>query len=343
MRKGTRISLLCSALALAGASAAPAAHAQSSADKAAAEAVFQTGRDLMSAGKFAEACKKFEASQRLDAGLGTLLFLADCYEKANRLASAWALFREAESIAMGRSDQGRAQVAKERYASIEPRLSKVWIKVAEGNDPSMQVTRDGEPVPRESWGIALPTDAGDHTIEAKAAGRKTWSAKVVVAREAEDVPVEVPVLEAAPEAPKAAPAPTPAPSASPARDQGTGSVSSTQRTLAFVVGGVGIVGLGVGSYFGLHAKSRNTSSIADCSKDNPNLCSAQGLKERNEALTAARTATVFMVGGGALLAGGVVLYLTAPSATKSARAPSGLEVAAGATPDGGRVTLGGTW
>src|ERR1041385_700610 len=89
--------------------------AQGEGNKAAAEALFSAGRDLMAAGKFDDACAKFEASQKLDAGLGTLLYLADCYERANRLASAWATFKEAESIAMGRNDASRAQIAKDRY------------------------------------------------------------------------------------------------------------------------------------------------------------------------------------------------------------------------------------
>src|SRR6185503_8821656 len=117
--------LLGVALVSAFLGAAPAALGQSSADKSAAEALFQAGRDLMTQGKYDEACTKFEGSQKLDAGLGTLLFLADCYEKANRFASAWATFREAESIAAGRGDQGRAQVAKSRYGALEPRLSRL--------------------------------------------------------------------------------------------------------------------------------------------------------------------------------------------------------------------------
>src|SRR5581483_3808708 len=101
----------------------------------------------MNAGKYDEACPKVEASQRLDAGLGTLLFLADCYEKGGKLASAWATFREAESIAAGRGDQPREQIARTRSAALEPRLSKLWIKVVEGNDAAIVVKRDGEPIP----------------------------------------------------------------------------------------------------------------------------------------------------------------------------------------------------
>jgi hypothetical protein len=325
--------------------ATPSALAQTSGDKAAAEALFTAGRDLMNAGKFADACTKFEASQRLDAGLGTLLYLADCYEKANRLASAWATFKEAESIAMGRSDEGRAQVARQRYSAIEPKLSKLWIKVADGNDPATDVRRDGEPVPRESWGIALPTDAGDHLIEASAPGRKPWSSKVVVAGEGNNVAVDVPVLETAPVTATTPSTTTSAAPIEPAKpsDTGGGNGPSTQRTLGLVFGGVGIAGVALGSYFGLRAKSKNHDSLADCQADNHNLCTSDGVNLRNAALSSARLSTAFMIGGGALLVGGVVVYLTAPNKKSTTGASSNLHLAAGALPGAARVSLEGAW
>jgi hypothetical protein len=340
--KGTFLGVALASVLL---GAAPAALGQSSADKAAAEALFQAGRDLMTTGKFDEACKKFEGSQKLDAGLGTLLFLADCYEKAGRLASAWATFREAESIASGRGDQGRAQVAKGRYAALEPRLSKLWIKVADGNDPATQVKRDGEAIPRESWGVALPTDAGDHVIDASAPGRKSWSSKVSVQGEGANVAVEVPVLESAPvEAPAAAPSPAPAPPlAEPAPAPAEAPPPSHfQRTLSFVVGGVGVVGLGLGTFFTVHATSKKSDSVKHCDRSQPNECDQEGVNLRNQALSSARLATAFMIGGGVLLAGGVVLYLTSPSgdAPKTGM-PSALRLVAGATPIGGHIGLRG--
>ncbi|HEX7668559.1 MAG TPA: hypothetical protein VF395_03200 [Polyangiaceae bacterium] len=322
--------------------AAPAAHAQTTGDKAAAEALFQAARDLMNTGKFAEACGKLEASQRLDAGLGTLLYLADCYEKANRLASSWATFREAESIATGRSDQSRAQVAKLRYAALEPRLSKLWIKVTDGNPADIRVLRDGEVVPRESFSLALPTDSGDHTIEASAPGHKPWTTKVVVAGEASNVPVDVPVLEPAP---ADAPPPAPAGPLAPIPGEDKPAVSqagSTQRTVGLVVGAAGVVGLGLSTIFTLKAKSKNDDSKKNdhCPVD-PNVCDQAGTDLRNEALASARTATALGIAGGALLVGGVVIYLTAPSAKKSGTASPALELGGGLS--AARISLRGAF
>src|SRR5437868_1261848 len=73
--------------------------AQSAGDKATSEALFSDGRKLMADKKYGEACPKFEASLKLDPGLGAMLNLADCYEKNGQTASAWAEFREASASA----------------------------------------------------------------------------------------------------------------------------------------------------------------------------------------------------------------------------------------------------
>lgn len=324
-------------LALAG-----PARAQTASEKASAEALFQAGRELLAAGKYADACAKLEASQRLDAGLGTLLYLADCYEKAGRLASAWATFKEAESLAMARSEPPRAQVALKRAIALEPRLPKLWIKMADGNPPDTQVKRNGAMVPRESWGLALPVDAGEQRVEVSAPGRKPWSTTISIPGEATNTSLDVPLLEQAPmEEKPAAPAPAPAAplDSGPVESESTGS---GQRTIGLVVGGVGIVGIGVGSFFGLRAKSKNDDSKAHCPND-PNVCDAVGTELRNDAKSAAGLSTAFMIGGGALLATGIVVFLTAPSGSGKEARVSGLHVAADVGRTQGQLTLGGAF
>src|SRR5690606_16859153 len=98
------------------------------ADKAAAEALFQQGQRLLDAQRVEEACEKFRASQQLDAGLGTMLYLADCYEQAGRTASAWAVFKEAASVAASRGETSREEIARVRAEALEARLSHVIIR-----------------------------------------------------------------------------------------------------------------------------------------------------------------------------------------------------------------------
>src|SRR5437899_11188432 len=75
------------------------AFAQSGSVIVAAEALFEQGRELMTAQKFSDACPKFADSQKLDPKSSTLLNLANCYEKAGRSATAWATYREAAALA----------------------------------------------------------------------------------------------------------------------------------------------------------------------------------------------------------------------------------------------------
>src|SRR2546421_315839 len=85
------IAVACGALSIA-AFEGPARADASLADKAAAQTLFDEGRKLMAAGKYAEACPKLAESQKLDPGVGTQFHLADCYEKIGQTASAWAGF-----------------------------------------------------------------------------------------------------------------------------------------------------------------------------------------------------------------------------------------------------------
>jgi len=110
------------------------ARADETSDKAAAEALYQLAQQLMSAGDYANACPKLDASNALDPGVGTLLLLGDCQEKLGKLASAWAAFREAAQLAGTRNDAERARVAEIRAAALKPRLVTVVYEVDRGND-----------------------------------------------------------------------------------------------------------------------------------------------------------------------------------------------------------------
>jgi hypothetical protein len=88
------------------------AHAQSPE----AEVLFREARKLMKQQAFAAACEKFEASERIEAGLGTELNLADCREKNKQLASAWAMFVKASQTARRIGDKKREAEANRRIA-----------------------------------------------------------------------------------------------------------------------------------------------------------------------------------------------------------------------------------
>ncbi len=138
--------------------------------KAAAEALFVEGRQLLAQGKYAEACPKLEASNRLDPAVGTLLNLAMCYEKAGKTASAWATYVQAMTTYPQQPNDFRLDYAKQHASALLPVLSKVTIQTP--NVPAdARVTRDGVVVASASFNVAVPLDPGHHVIEATASGR----------------------------------------------------------------------------------------------------------------------------------------------------------------------------
>lgn len=287
--------------------------AQSGADKAAAEALFNQARSLLDAGKFPQACEKLEASQQLDPGLGTLLHLADCYEKANRLASAWATFEEAASIARTRGENERAQIASVRAAALKPQLIQVIVQVTKPA-PGLEVRRNGRVIPPASYDVPVPVDEGAWTISASAPGREPFEASLdVKAGGGAPYVVNIPELAlAARPAPSSAPAaPAPASRTPAARDAGSSDSGDGQRTWGLIVGGVGVGAAVVSGVFTALAAKSNTDSKESCDPSDPKVCGVRGKKLRNQALTQASVATVTGVIGTLAIAGGATLYFTA--------------------------------
>jgi serine/threonine-protein kinase len=305
----------------------PLARAQSPDDKAAADRLFNDAKALMQKKDYEAACPKFAESLRLDPGVGVMLYLADCSEKQGRLASAWATFREAGDLAERQGDAKRAEVARKHATALEPKLSTLTITLAPSADvPGLSVTRNGSLVGKAQLGVALPVDPGPHVIAATAPDRKRWETTTNVPGDHARVNVTVPALDPLPvPTPSASATAAPVPSAtsstapsssiaphpSASADLGPAPPLGGQRMAALAVGAVGVVGVGIGSYFGLRAASKNSDSHAagNCNGDN---CTPDGAQVRTDAQHAATISTIAFIAGAAALAGGVVLWFTAP-------------------------------
>lgn len=328
-----RQSLFASSL-LIGLALAPHAFAQAH-DTAAAQALFDQGKKLMAAGKAAEACPKFAESQRLDPGVGTLLNLAACYEASGRNASAWSAFLEGESAARSEGNADAAKVARARADALASKLSKLTITVTHPDIPGLEVHRDDGVVGQAQWKLPIPADPGVHHISASAPGRRPWQTDVELKGSGVTVEVSVPDLSVDPAA-AAAPvatapvAPAPQPTSTPAATTAVPPASSepaagslgTQRTVAIGAGAVGVVGVALGTIFGLKAKSKHDAAASHCSGS---TCSdAEGVSLRSEAISAGNLSTVAFVVGAAGLVGGAVLWFTSSPPTQEASPQVGL-------------------
>src|SRR5688500_4668076 len=100
VRTGCR--LAAAALVAVAAIAAPAPVAAD--PKAEAQVLFDQGIVLFKEGKYVQACGALEASVEKSPGLGARGKLAECYEKIDKLAKAWALYREVAGAAKREGD-----------------------------------------------------------------------------------------------------------------------------------------------------------------------------------------------------------------------------------------------
>ncbi|HEX4456068.1 MAG TPA: hypothetical protein VH143_34645 [Kofleriaceae bacterium] len=169
------------------ASAQPAASAQ-------AEVLFDAGKQLMAQKHFADACAKFDSSQQLEANVNTLLNLADCREKTGQLATAWGMFLDAEHQLRDSGKKKLETLAKNRAAKLEPRVSKLAIKVPAHEPDGLTIMLGDHPVTPGTWNTALPVDGGTYAITASAPHAQSWSISIAVGNERDAKVVDVPVL-----------------------------------------------------------------------------------------------------------------------------------------------------
>jgi len=279
---------------------------------AAAEVLFSEGKRLEQSGDYGAACPKFEESQKIDPGTGTLYRLADCYEHVGRTASAWAAFLEVASAAKAAGQQARADDAKKRAGALEAGLPRLVIRLAEPDAPGLVVTRGDIVVGRAQWNTPIPVDPGPATVEVRAQGRTPWRG-VAAAQAGATTEVQIPALGVEQDAI----VPSTSPTATAAGAERAASVR-TRRTVAVVTGAAGVAALGVGAFFGLASLDKKGKADKHC--DGDNACDDDGLALRHDARTAGTWSTIGFAAGAVLAATGVVVWLTAPSqaATPSA-------------------------
>lgn len=265
-------------------------------DKAGAAELFAEAGRLVDSGQAAAACPKYEESLRLHDGINTRYFLADCYERTGRAASAWALFLEVAARAGEVGDEAKEAKARERAADARRHVSELTIVVDGAGTPGIAVTRGGAPVGPGQWGVSMPVDPGETVVEASAPGRRTWSVRAAVAPDGQSVRVVVPRLEIdASSAAEGAP--------------GASATWSARRVAAVIAGGVGLASVAAGSALALSAKGTFDDARAFCNGDR---CDALGMDLRDTAVTRANVATVVFAAGVVAVGAGAVLWITAP-------------------------------
>ncbi len=286
------------------------ARAQSADESARAERLFTEAMGLIESGNYAEACPKLEASERMDPALGTQFNLALCEEKIGRYARAWRNFTAVEKLAHASGKRGREEAARDRLAELRPRVPHLVIATVERD---VTVRLDGEVIERDLFGF-VAVEGGTHTLEAIAAAKQRWSQTLSV-EEATDgrgtaISIAIPALKSAPIV---------------TRDrvvtrEVTKETASGKRTAAYVLGGVGLVGVATGILTGVLVASAKSTAEASCTP----TCADQSGRDAvstGKALLPVNTAA-WAAGAIGLGAGGVLWFLSrrAAPATPAPRA-----------------------
>ena len=295
------LSMLCASLVV---STAGMSHAEDAAENvAAARTLGIQGVQLADAGKCPEAIEKLQRAESLHHAPTILGRLGECQVAVGEIVEGTenlnSVVREPLSATAPKVFHDAQDRAQKVLAAATPRIAHLVIRITPA-DAKASVAVAGKPVPEALLGAERPTDPGTHEVTATAVGYKPASTTVTLAEGGhQDITL---LLEKDPNAVAALPPTTTTPATT-----ATTPVSPPEpapkknNTAAYVLLGVGGVGLVVGSVTGALAFGK----ASNC----PNkVCNSQ-----SDLDSAKSMATVSTVGFGIGIAGvavGTILLLT---------------------------------
>jgi hypothetical protein len=268
------------------------------ADKASdADRLFREGQTLLEKGSLDDACARFQESNDLDSTLGTVLALAYCDEQHGKKSAAYQKYVMVERAAEAKGDASRKNFAHEHAKKLEGDVPRLVLTNLPRN---ALVTVDGQNVAYVPAGV--PIGSGEHAIIVTAPGKSPTPALELTVGDSETGKKQVSVPDL--------------------RDDPNYQPDRPGRRMAgFIIGGVGIAGVAVGSVFGLKTFSDRSSadSAVDC-KDKTQ-CGPIGYASISDAKTAATISTIGFGVGVVGLGVGAWLILTS-NGTSEAPAPA---------------------
>jgi len=278
-----------------------------------AQAIFSAARNSYQDGKYEEALAGFQQALAASGSPNARLYLARCLRELGRLGEAYneLLTARAEAAARATEEEHYAttrDVADAELRQLEPRIAKLVVTVP-ASVTGAQVTIDGKPIDAARFGEALALVPGEHELEATAPGREPVRTTLVLnAGRTKNVPVFASGVTR--------PEPTPVTPAPEPEEDG-----SSLRATAYVVGGLGLVGLALGGAFGAAAMAKKGEVEDSC---DGLACTPEGVEAASEGDLFGNVSTAGFVIGGVALATGVTLWLlsgddgTEPSAATQA-------------------------
>jgi hypothetical protein len=293
-------------------------------DPAAARDLLKQGYALKQEGKHAEALARLLESLRLDSQIKTLMNIADCEEMLGQLSQAqkhWVLARD-QAVLQG--DQLMLAEAERRLVELEARMPRLTIRLVGRKVQGTEVRRSNVLLGPAALGVPLPADPASHVVLVTAPGHQDARYDVVLAeRDNKSIEVKIGVALAGSPAPRAGATPAPSAGSEPplTGDQGASEVDRAsgfwtgQRIAAVGTAGLGAAGLALAGWSWSRASGEHDDALALCNPE----CGDDAREKQDEAESSARLSSVMLVASSVLVAGGAVLWLTAPSPESSTK------------------------
>ena len=308
-----------------------------------ADAAFKRGRELLKAGKYADACVEFEHSQKLDPALGTEFNIAQCSEQIGKLARALEMYRD---LAARDTKEDRKKVVAESIPKLEARVPHLIAKITAppaGFTLTYEAINSGLPPKPLEANKSIEIDFGEYELVARATGAPEWRQNIRIDTEAKTTTVDVP-MGAKPTIPTKVTEPVkPIVKTEPVPDDhhdvDEPPAKSKRKLYGVVAMSVGGAALVTGVVFGAMASSKWSKAKDVCGGT---TCTTQAdLKKANDladdARGKAKLSTIFVVVGTVSAATGVVLFVTAPKSESATR------ISAYPTESGGGLSVSGSF
>jgi hypothetical protein len=304
----------------------------SAAETAAARSLGVDGLKLAQAGNCVEAVPKLERAEKLYHAPVVASRLGECYVSLGKLVEGTEVLRKVLREPVPTDAPPALLKALERAQkaldSAKPRIAGITLKVATVSDLSVKI--DGDAVPSALLETEIPSDPGEHQIEANAPGFLRSSTRVTVAEGEKktvtltltrDPNAPAPVAAAAPASP-AAESPV---KQEPARSEAASSrdhaapapAGSPNRTGAYVSLGIGVAALGAGGVLGFMTMQKH-KDLKDSCPDN--VCTSDKQADLDDAKRLGNFSNIaFGVGAAGIIVGTVLYFTAGPSASERAR------------------------
>jgi hypothetical protein len=315
----------------------------SASDTALARSLGSEGVQLADAGNCAAAIEKLDRAEKLYHAPTILGRLGECQVQVGKIVAGtenlWRVVREQLPPKAPKAFVDAQTRAQKVLDAALPKLAKLKIHVEAPPGASLSVTQDGEAVSSGALDLDRPADPGTHRVEASAPGYRTAHGETTLAEGGSgqislrlEPDPNAPVATAPPAGIGAPPNPGPGvpPGAAPPAPGYTPSsggapvdadVSSggSSKAPAFILMGVGVAGLAVGSIFGAQVLSKK-SSLDELCKNGKEKCPSSAQGDIDSMNTASTISTIgFAAGGVALVTGVIVLLATKSSGSADAK------------------------